>query len=478
MSTPDRLLQLIMQLQRERSIARGRKRLLNYMRTCSQASYVALFALEPEEHLLMLLAFNGEAPTDASARVPAGGSFERLIQQNATGGAVDLTQLLDANVEERSWCWPEGEMRIQPVRLSPTRNGLIIYGFQTRRKVPFSDEQELEMRLCNTLLPMYLQQTRPVRPKTRPGSIPLEEPEERVELTEEQKQAVERERERIARDIHDGPAQNITLALLRIEYLQRTIKKAEDLPEHPLLLTGAEELEKVHALLQECVEELRHTVYSPQPTSLEQKNIAVALENLIGDFRSMNPEVQVSFVWQVTGLQDKMPAAVQVPVYRFIQEALNNVSKHAQASRVTVSMRIARGSLIVEVRDNGRGISPETLQKLNEEQPGERPFGLQTMRERIENAGGHFEILSQVGEGTIVRARFPVRGIAAGVSNLTEREQDVLRLVVDGLSNRAIAERLSISIDTVKSHIHHIIQKMQVRDRTQAAVLAMRYGWL
>lgn len=61
---------------------------------------------------------------------------------------------------------------------------------------------------------------------------------------------------------------------------------------------------------------------------------------------------------------------------------------------------------------------------------------------------------------------------------LTRRERDVLRLIVEGMTNRAIAEQLSISNDTVKSHIRHIIQKLQVKDRTQAAVIATRQGWL
>jgi RNA polymerase sigma factor (sigma-70 family) len=61
---------------------------------------------------------------------------------------------------------------------------------------------------------------------------------------------------------------------------------------------------------------------------------------------------------------------------------------------------------------------------------------------------------------------------------LTQREREVLRLLVEGLTNRAIAERLSVSTETIKSHVHHIMQKLHVNDRTQAAVIATKERWL
>lgn len=61
---------------------------------------------------------------------------------------------------------------------------------------------------------------------------------------------------------------------------------------------------------------------------------------------------------------------------------------------------------------------------------------------------------------------------------LTRREREVLRLMVEGLTNRAIAENLSVSSETVKSHVQHIFCKLQVKDRTQAAVLATKQRWL
>ena len=97
------------------------------------------------------------------------------------------------------------------------------------------------------------------------------------------------------------------------------------------------------------------------------------------------------------------------------------------------------------------------------------------MQDRVEQAGGVLEITSKLNAGTTIKARFP---LALSPLALTNREREVLRLLVDGATNRAIAGKLSVSIETVKSHVHHIMQKLQVKDRTQAAVLATRKQWV
>jgi len=94
---------------------------------------------------------------------------------------------------------------------------------------------------------------------------------------------------------------------------------------------------------------------------------------------------------------------------------------------------------------------------------------------RVEQAGGVLDITSKLNAGTTIKAHFP---LALSPLALTNREREVLRLLVDGATNRAIASTLSVSIETVKSHVHHIMQKLQVKDRTQAAVLATRKQWV
>jgi DNA-binding NarL/FixJ family response regulator len=129
--------------------------------------------------------------------------------------------------------------------------------------------------------------------------------------------------------------------------------------------------------------------------------------------------------------------------------------------------------IVVQVSDNGAGFDIEQARRDTSNRRAH--FGLRSMQERVEQAGGTFTLTSNAGEGTTVKASFPLplRTVA-----LTNREREVLELLVEGASNRAIAERLSVSVETVKSHMHHILQKLGTKDRTQAAVLAARQQWV
>ena len=170
----------------------------------------------------------------------------------------------------------------------------------------------------------------------------------------------------------------------------------------------------------------------------------------------------------------RLPLSLEVPIFRFIQEALNNVRKHARANRVVIRIRLRTDLLLVEVNDNGEGFDVEEALSTARAGPVHH-MGLRSMRDQIQEAGGQWEISSKSGEGTTVRARFL---LASAPTVLTQREREVLRLLVEGLTNRAIAERLSVSTETIKSHVHHIMQKLQVNDRTQAAVIATKQHWL
>ncbi|HJT57217.1 MAG TPA: LuxR C-terminal-related transcriptional regulator [Ktedonobacteraceae bacterium] len=207
---------------------------------------------------------------------------------------------------------------------------------------------------------------------------------------------------------------------------------------------------------------------------------------MLGEFRVNAPGITVEY--EVEHL-DIWPPSLEVPVYRLIQEALNNVRKHAHATEVSIRIRALTGLLTVEVSDNGTGfVTAQVAEGIANEvaafpslRKDPRPravpvtFGLKTMQERVRQAGGMLEIASKPGKGTTVKARFPLK-LPSLV--LTKREREVLQLLVEGATNRAIAQKLSVSIETVKSHVHHIMQKMQVKDRTQAAVVATKQRWL
>lgn len=275
---------------------------------------------------------------------------------------------------------------------------------------------------------------------------------------EEQKALIEQERNRIAREIHDGAAQQIAHAMHKLEYIQRTFEKQPQV--------ALRDIARVYDILEESLQDLRRGIESLIPPQLEQQDFDAALREL---FKSYEPGLEIRYDADHVNM---LSTSLEVPVFRFIQEALSNVRKHAQASRVVIRIRVLSGLLLVQVSDNGKGFLVEQVTQIA---GSEQHVGLRTMRERIEQAGGKLEIHSKPAEGTTLKARFPLTAPAA---RLTRREREVLSLLVEGSTNGAIAQKLSVSVETVKSHVRHIMQKMHVKDRTQAAVIATRQRWL
>jgi len=278
------------------------------------------------------------------------------------------------------------------------------------------------------------------------------------ESREEQRTLIEQERRRIAREIHDGAAQQIAHAMYILEYIQRTFEKE---PQAAL-----REIARVYEILEESLQDLRRGIDSLTPPQLERQDLDAALQEL---FRGYEPELEVRYDMKYVGM---LPSSLEVPIFRFIQEALSNVYKHAQASHVAIRIRELSEVLVVQVSDDGKGFLPEQQTK---GVGSEQHHGLCSMRERIEQASGTLDIHSRPAGGTVVKARFP---LTTPVAILTRREREVLALLIDGSTNSEIAKKLSVSVETVKSHVRHIMQKMHVQDRTQAAVKATRQHWL
>ncbi len=283
-------------------------------------------------------------------------------------------------------------------------------------------------------------------------------------LSEEQL-LVEQERARIAREMHDSVVQDVAHVTQKLDYIQRILEKQPQ--------TAINEIDQARTLLNRSLRDLRYGISSLLPLPLEELPFDEALKALLHEYSLNSPYLKITHDMDNLAL---WPQVLQAPIYRFIQEALNNVRKHASASEVSIRIRHVSGLGVVQVSDNGQGFLPNHAHRSPPNYEAATPrMGLLTMEERVRQAGGALEISSKPGEGTTLKARFPLTSSSA---LLTEREREVLRLLVEGLTNRAISERLSVSLETVKSHVHHIMQKMHVKDRTQAAVVATKQQWL
>ncbi len=198
--------------------------------------------------------------------------------------------------------------------------------------------------------------------------------------------AREDERRRLRRDLHDGLGPQLASQTLGLDAVEQL------LPTNP---------EKAHQLLvslkrqaQEAISDVRRLVYALRPPALDDLGLLGALQQNAtryerGDLR---------FTLDVPKPLPALPAAVETAVYRITQEAMTNIVHHAQATVGTIRLACADHHLVVEICDNGQGLSPEHRSGV----------GLQSMRERAAELNGQFMIESRPEGGTKVRARLPL----------------------------------------------------------------------
>jgi signal transduction histidine kinase len=198
----------------------------------------------------------------------------------------------------------------------------------------------------------------------------------------------ELERGRLARELHDETGQALTSILLGLGAIDR----AATLDEARQASTGVRELAK------DALENVRRLAVELRPAALDDFGLAAALERLAGDIGSRS-EIEVDFRLELAN-DERLPANVETTVYRIAQEAFTNVIKHAHASRLDVVLARREHSIMLSVRDDGRGFS------LPDEHEG--GFGLIGMHERVALVEGTLEIDSETGSGTRLVANIPV----------------------------------------------------------------------
>jgi signal transduction histidine kinase len=222
--------------------------------------------------------------------------------------------------------------------------------------------------------------------------------EDRTRLLKRTNAAIESERNRIARDLHDGPIQGISAAGLSLEAIRLMLDSGD-------LEGGARMLQVVCAELSEEAMNLRRIMKDLRPPILEERGLAPAVRELCARVqREMSIPVRVS-----AGPIISIPTDVETLAYRIVQEALSNVAKHAEASSIVVRIEASSGTLEVEVTDDGRGFDPAQIREFL---AGGR-VGLASMRERSELAGGTLSVRSGFRAGTTVRATLPFEVLAA-----------------------------------------------------------------
>ena len=208
----------------------------------------------------------------------------------------------------------------------------------------------------------------------------------------------EEERKSLARDLHDEFGQSLTAINADAAVVLQLAEK-----RYPEILDSAQAMSKLSRHLMDLVSGLMQRL---RPGILDELGLASAIQDLVDTWRARNETVNCKLtiddsIYQ--GQDEGMSEVMQITIYRLVQECLTNISRHARATQVEITLNRTPGKgqhpmLIISVSDNGKGFNESAVDG----------FGLHGMRERVEGLGGEFILATRLGKGTDISARIPV----------------------------------------------------------------------
>jgi len=215
--------------------------------------------------------------------------------------------------------------------------------------------------------------------------------QERHDAAQRVLQAQERERQRVARELHDQTGQALTHEIISLDLLrERTTDE-----------TAREQLEAVKRTLEGTLEEVHRMAQDLRPSVLDDLGLVPALRTLAR--QRSGPRVRL----QTDGVRDRFPAPIETALYRIAQEAVTNANKYARASLIEIDLRcLERNRVQLRVRDDGVGFDPGSVP--DRQEAGRVGLGLFGMRERAALLHGTLEVRSASQRGTEVVAELPI----------------------------------------------------------------------
>lgn len=206
--------------------------------------------------------------------------------------------------------------------------------------------------------------------------------------------SIENEKLHIARDIHDGPAQQIASAQMRVDFCKTIIK--HDLEK------GLKILDQLKADLASSLTEVRNILFNLTPAPLEKMGLKGSIENLLNTILD-SAVTSFSFNYCVS---NKLESALETTIYRIVQELINNIKKHAHASNVTLKISSGESRIYIYVSDDGVGFKvPEDMDFYLSTQ---KSFGLSNIMTRIKDLDGKIVVNSDESNGSTFKIQLPV----------------------------------------------------------------------
>ncbi|WP_053956856.1 sensor histidine kinase [Inediibacterium massiliense] len=204
----------------------------------------------------------------------------------------------------------------------------------------------------------------------------------------------EEERQRVAREIHDGPAQSMANVVIKAEICEKLLQKDIDQTKY--------ELGQLKSIVRGCLKDVRKIIYDLRPMSLDDLGLVPTIERLIINFKE---ETKIPVNFSANCIQEVERTVVQLSLFRIIQEALNNIRKYAKSSTVIVKLESIDHKINLLIMDDGVGFDMEKMSPTNKQESG---FGLFIMKERVELLKGKIDIQSSVGMGTRIKVTIPL----------------------------------------------------------------------
>lgn len=195
----------------------------------------------------------------------------------------------------------------------------------------------------------------------------------------------EKERNRIGRDFHDG----VGVKLSTIKLYAESIKAGG----------GSEILNKLPALVDEILVDVRQIINQLSPPALKLYGIKLAIDSLVGDLQATHPEITIVFT-----CEDEIPrlsSDAEIHIYRICQELLTNSVKHASCTKIDLFLKYQVDSLLLEISDNGVGMNTEKAPD---------GHGIANIRARMDVLNGQFSIHDQYPTGTLIKIILPLKG--------------------------------------------------------------------
>lgn len=296
-----------------------------------------------------------------------------------------------------------------PLRAGFDNYGVLLYG--SDKANAFSEEHTELLTVIGTQATIALQN----------AALYKNLQEERDRIVEVEEEA----RKKLARDLHDGPTQNVAAIAMRMAIIQRMLEKTpDDVPS---------ELQKVEDLARKTTKEIRHMLFTLRPLVLENQGLEAALNQFaekMKETHDQNVKIQVG-----PNVEKVLDSNQQGVIFYIIEEAVGNARKHAQASLIRVMLQQQDDVIVIQIADNGVGFDAAAVQS-NYDSRGS--LGMVNMRERTQLLDGSLRIDSAKGKGTTITVLAPIKD--ASDRNADDRRA-ALRRVPTKLDMKAM-ERL------------------------------------